>query len=507
MSCYLIAVGGTGAKIAEATLHLAAAGILPSPCELSVLFVDTDEGNGSLGRAIRVAQRYLDCYGLFNGTISLFNANVNLVLRVPWSPIGKDTKTLRSIFAPTQVEEDVMRCLFTDTDPSVLGQPDPPPGEIELDLTEGFRARAAIGSAVWAHTLNWAQSRPFEQLAREMRDKRQNHNVKVMLTGSIFGGTGASGVPTIARLLHEEIGKDTGGKNFEIGLLPALPYFTYGDVGRPGEITADPSAFLANTKQALDYYEKRGYLKFFEAIYLIGDECPAQMRKPAVGRGEQTNEPLYTELMAALGIAHFYHAAPGEAGGDGGKPIGHLYLSSRENKLKLTWNDLPMDESVHIAFEKKLRQLARFAVALRYCFEPTITSVYKDGAAYRAPWYIDFLKRKNKFDEAENRNLESVKLYCESFLEWSMDVTRPNTQGFETRLFDRAVFCREKDDRRLRLASDDEFRLSGLEGLFVDKQEERASLDDIWAKACDTKPPHPPLDGVARALQAIYSSC
>jgi hypothetical protein len=313
-------------------------------------------------------------------------------------------------------------------------------------------------------------------------------------------------VPTIARLIHEELGQTEAGKKLEIALLPALPYFTYGDVGLPREITADPSAFLASTKQALAYYEKRNYLKYFKAIYLIGDEYLARMLKPAVGRRDQCNEPHYTELLAALGIAHFYHAAPA---GASARPLqGSIFLSSRENPLKLLWNDLPMDESKRIDWEKKFCRITRFSVALRHCFEPTIKDVFARHAAYRAPWYRDFLEGKNRFDENEDKKLDRVKLYCDSFLAWLMDITRPNTEGFETRLFNRNIFSKQVEkDQSLRLATHDEFRLAGLEGLLLDKDQEKASVEKIWAKVCDAKVPDPPLPGVARALQAIYSNC
>ncbi len=54
----IIAVGGTGAKVAESIVHAAAAGLGPS--ELLVGFVDQDQGNGNTDRARRSVEMYRD---------------------------------------------------------------------------------------------------------------------------------------------------------------------------------------------------------------------------------------------------------------------------------------------------------------------------------------------------------------------------------------------------------------------------------------------------------------
>jgi hypothetical protein len=50
MKIYLIASGGSGAKVAEALIHLCGAGL--GPDSLQILSVDTDDNNGNRSRLV-----------------------------------------------------------------------------------------------------------------------------------------------------------------------------------------------------------------------------------------------------------------------------------------------------------------------------------------------------------------------------------------------------------------------------------------------------------------------
>src|SRR5207302_415124 len=175
--------GGTGAEIAEAVIHLAAAGIMPDPFQLKILFVDADEGNGNVRRAIATAKAYQECQARFQSSIEPFKIELTLLAGdVPWCPVGAAGKQLNTMFGHVNLprpEQHMMECLFDDE-------------ERKLDLTEGFRGRPAIGSATWARELDWINSPGFAKLPASIKQESQAHTVKVMFAGSIFGGTGAS---------------------------------------------------------------------------------------------------------------------------------------------------------------------------------------------------------------------------------------------------------------------------------------------------------------------------
>src|SRR5580704_8929510 len=55
---FFIGIGGTGAKCAEALIHLCAAGLGPDRC--SVLLIDQDEPNGNGVHCQQILARYID---------------------------------------------------------------------------------------------------------------------------------------------------------------------------------------------------------------------------------------------------------------------------------------------------------------------------------------------------------------------------------------------------------------------------------------------------------------
>ena len=96
MAYYAIGIGGTGAKCIESLIHLCAAGLMPEPAreqakELHVMFVDPDQGNGTLDRAQRVLQEYSTCRRVAAGGIDLFKTPVTVAVPDVWSPFAQET--------------------------------------------------------------------------------------------------------------------------------------------------------------------------------------------------------------------------------------------------------------------------------------------------------------------------------------------------------------------------------------------------------------------------------
>ena len=76
------------------------------------------------------------------------------------------------------------------------------PEEKQQNLSEGFRARPNIGAAAMlATTAN--ENDPFwSQIYKAIESARGGEEVRVFILSSIFGGTGASGFPNIARRIR-----------------------------------------------------------------------------------------------------------------------------------------------------------------------------------------------------------------------------------------------------------------------------------------------------------------
>ena len=174
---------------------------------------------------------------------------------------------------------------------------------------------------------------------------------KVFLAGSIFGGTGASGFPTIAQIVKKELDVKLGG-----ALL--LPYFKFPDDKGDGELKAKSDEFLMNTQTALKHYHIWNQTGIYDAVYLFGDESRTDVEN-ALGGPEQTKKwpHNFIELYAALAATDFFGK------NFDGRLGSQYFMTAREQSDQLKWTDLP-DNNNGDTISSRIGQLARFALAL-----------------------------------------------------------------------------------------------------------------------------------------------
>src|SRR5579871_4473539 len=363
MSNFAIAVGGSGAKLMQSLIHLGAAGLLPpGRPELNAIIVDPDSNNGNVHDCQEVFNAYQNCKLLKVGKTNLFGATVSMV-RDAWTPLSvSKSDNLRGMFhyeayaakeasgqgePGAALEADLLDVLFEQS-------------EIDMPIKQGFRGRPAIGATVLASTVDFSQD-PWKDLRDRIKSEGSHGPVRVLLAGSVFGGSGAAGVPTLVRLIDKVLKEQL--TNLRLGMVLFLPFFQFKPV--PGEmIQADPAAFPTATAEALKYYHERGFLTFCDSIYAVGEENPAEMSISAVGAAEQRNEPHFLELVAGMGSMRFFSDLPSQGQ--------TLAVAARENEGTVTWKDLPYAEFENEAQNRKLQQMAVFAVAYRYIFYPQL---------------------------------------------------------------------------------------------------------------------------------------
>lgn len=114
------------------------------------------------------------------------------------------------------------------------------------------------------------KSEPWKSLLPQINADK---DAKIFLFASVFGGTGAAGFPTIAKLLKEVLHKDNEGNCVaRIGGALVLPYFQFPPAGDENarEMQAKVEEFMLNTKSALEYYDKNDILgPVFTSIYMV----------------------------------------------------------------------------------------------------------------------------------------------------------------------------------------------------------------------------------------------
>jgi hypothetical protein len=310
MKTYLVAAGGSGAKTAEALIHLCGAGLGPET--LSILSVDTDGGNGNLSRFNSTYEAYSGCRKFrwsrdgvrHDGTTVPFSTDVKIVKLSSLTPVSKWGLIDTNI---TPVEyRDVLDLFFTGTEPT---------DEQFTKCEKGFLARPNLGSLIMGKHLSdellCGTSGAPEFLKSLRDDLTANVPIRLIVVGSVFGGTGASVLPVApdsilqALVANQNQGAATAITNswtqIPKSAVMLMPYFFPAGAPPQTSETVDPSRFLADTRNALDHYHSSGASEEYSNIYLIGADSTSHQKFPfCEGSSKQRNSPSIVELAAAL---------------------------------------------------------------------------------------------------------------------------------------------------------------------------------------------------------------
>ena len=410
MGYYFISIGGSGSRVLESLTHLCAMGLLPNNEKqgtLHIMTIDPDTGNGNLNRT----KNLLKCLETFQrldfGTgTPLLKTPLKLNDPVNWSPTDLDSK-LDDVVSYTAFKDKTVGKLY-----SALYTSD----ERSTNLNAGFRGHPSIGAAVMAEKaltkdllagqMDWKNF-----IAAVKSDVGEARLVKIFLAGSIFGGTGAAGLPTIARLLHDEIfGAECTAGKVRVGGALLLPYFSFtptADDIRNSGLFALSDNFLTNTKAALRYYADTGG-GGFDSIYFVGDETMTQVRNFSVGAGNQCNDAHVVDLFAAMGALHFFHAAHGR----------HCYSIARKEQNKFQWIDLPnvkMEDETTAPVRQRFAQFTRFILAYLHIVKPVFAALQnKQESPDKHPWYSHYLKDI----DVNSSEVTKFEEYAEDFWRW-----------------------------------------------------------------------------------------
>ena len=413
----LIGIGGTGARVIEAMIHLSAAGF--GPDELSIFLIDPDEGNGNLTRTKTLITLYNQCRKNFEpiktSQSKLFKTEIKIPNTLVWKIFDKKNTRLSDFINHKTMKDDLaefVSILFSDQ-------------ELNTSLSEGFRGHPSIGAVVMANPPE--EEEPWTLLWDNIVDKKQS-DVRVFLVGSVFGGTGAAGVPTFGSkelIKYNARAKLGEGKSrVLLGGALVLPYF-----GIEKDDEEDEKMFVTNhdfpiaTKAALHYYNEKEL--GFDQLYFIGDSLNQKVGKFHVGSQYQENKPHYIELVTALAANDFYSQIDIE-----GDPEKLYYISCREDDI-VNWDSLPVSRNEakirnkQVELKTKLVTMATFAYALCTYGKEILMD---DHDQIQDAWYREHFKfnEKKEKDRVKNprwsENLAQIenfeKFIKHSFLAW-----------------------------------------------------------------------------------------
>jgi hypothetical protein len=409
---FVIAFGGTGARSIEALTYLAASNAINAP--MHVLIVDPDESNGNVSEAVRQLRRYYSLQAKIQrqdtDRPSFFSLPVNAGLgdgSFLWTnpQPNEEFQTLIEFASQRAEEQDLLKLLYDQSD-------------LNLTFEKGYIGRAHIGSLdllrnLEAQIVNATRddseverndSGALQVFFKALRSATQQPGgARLIVLGSVFGGTGASGLPAIPPLLSNVLlsGLDN---QLKIACVQIAPYFTFPP---GGEEDPDSAMHPLATQAALFHYglTDTGY----DRIYLLG----APHREPAnsenvAGGSAQRNQAHYVELATALAIAHFFDNPP-EA-----ESVEVVTCGSEG----VTWSDLPYRSATHV--QKNLASFATFC-ALHSGF---LALDLAEGRHEGTKWQADLESGSARTLGGKEPEIKAMADFGKRFLAWATEVNR-----------------------------------------------------------------------------------
>ena len=339
----LLGLGGTGARLVESFVHLCAAGL--GPPQASVGFIDQDQSNGNTLRGRTALGKYVEAHRTLRALAGEHPDPSSDLLRTRldphpngadveachWVPQRESNVTLASLIKYGLMGEGsarkLARTLFHDRE------------ELRMPLNEGYRGRPHVGAAALLAQIE------ADEYWRSLEDLVRNASraVRIVLCGSVFGGTGAAVLPTLARRLRQ-VAEEADRPLFIAGAL-MLPYFTFPPAEDREANVATGHELLLQSQSALQYYhsemEAGGKPYSFDDIYLVGWKPAIELNHHAAGAAEQVNPPLAPELFGALAAAKFFSEERAGGADRGGEQRPKLHVIARGEPSRLDWSDLP----------------------------------------------------------------------------------------------------------------------------------------------------------------------
>ena len=414
---FVLAFGGTGARCVEALAYLYASRCLREPAQ--ILVIDPDTSNGNVAVALAQLHRYHAIHHRLqpkdrnvDGT-AFFSTPLNGGLpdsSFQWEyPNQKDAfSALIGYGALEQSSQDLLNLLFDSDD-------------LRMTFEQGYVGRAHIGSLDLFRTLhdalaqaatdpqepasgpNPSTSDPLATFFREIRSSVQGEQrANLVVLGSIFGGTGASGIPAIPPVIQEELPFLRDRLN--IACVQVAPYFVFG--GSRSENDPDSTLHPLATQTALYHYSATdtGY----DRIYLVGaPERILTNEHNRRGGVDQLNKSHYVELSAALAAAHFFSAAPGQAG--------QMEVYACGSKA-VDWSALPFAKDIGLR-----QNLVAFATFCLY----HASFLYPDLESQRhleAKWYSDLTRDTSERLGGKGTEMERLRNFADRFLQWAEEL-------------------------------------------------------------------------------------
>lgn len=301
MKLVAIGIGGTGAACVEALVHMTMLGLLPEGWELVPVLLDPDQGHPRVVGVTNFIRDYTDLRSDAKAT-DLNNGG---------------------LFGTRIIREQGLNALKPAVYENLymllgLGRPDAAPlGSLFFEREEighatshefanGFYGRANAGVCFFSDPAGKSE------LLAALREHLRGGASKVVVVGSIFGGTGAAGLLHVARTIRDDA--DIRADPPPIGVVQLESYFEPdpSNVRAGQEFINLPQTFQRRTGSAYRFLASLAHDKNlpFQILYPLGVRTPSVFPPDWFKRDQQDNPHLYVEYLAALAVRDFVLNGP-----------------------------------------------------------------------------------------------------------------------------------------------------------------------------------------------------
>lgn len=397
MSCYLIPIGGTGVRVMKALVNLCMTGCFAGT-QFKVMCIDSDDVNGDIKELETLIRNYKNVPSDMFPELKL--VKIEGEERCIWSPLSGDKKkdkrsAMKDMIAESQMSKDAKKVLqYLYTKP-----------EREKILEGGFYGHTSIGSYFMAQEV--VKDGKYTDVWHDFFDGIKTDD-KIFIIGSIFGGTGASGVPTIARLIKD----NDVTADIPIGAMFVMPYFKpQRKDDELSELPIDWTTFTTKTKTALSFYLDQKFDEVFDTMYFIGEDADAFMTVEYNDCGiKQKNKANPIEVFAATSVLDFIKQKPNDT-------LVTKFLTKEvgENGLTPLTQEM-LNEIADSNCFANMSKFLKFSILYNKYLYPCICEKFS------AEKWFSFYKK------IEKQDADSLKQICSNYIEWIKELIIKNDE-------------------------------------------------------------------------------
>lgn len=439
MENFVLFEGGTGSKVATALSHLIASGMIKGSNEtIHMQLCDKDGNNKDTADAKSVIESVAsltaqDKLVPLSGN-GLFNNKVCFTTRV----IKDDfdfTQRLEDVIkengggnaanepVPSWIVDNKYRALDKFLLDAFFSKEDQ-----EKSLENGFIGSATRGALVYAYLLEKDKSIVAE-IKKYLGNNKEKH-CRVVVVGSIFGGTGAS-----MFLKTVETVKALDPNRVHVAGVLLLPYFTF--VPEEG-CSIKPDDFWRKTMTSLQGYAEYGKLvktyhgdpnNLLDRLYFAespNHELHFSCKKAVNGGKEQTRKTDFVDVVAANYIVDFFNSEPPtdevydySQGSEGNKCSNIFSLRYPDNINE----NSPLTLSCIDGIENKFATMLVFSATIFYLYHNYKIAKKKERVAWIKNLFGTRKKEEDNIKVAVEKVMVPVYSYCCKFVDFVKELS------------------------------------------------------------------------------------